>query len=235
MATLSIIIPVYNERHTLPNILTAVEKSEAHGLRKEIIVVDDGSTDGSREYLNECRRRRNYRVFFHDVNKGKGAAVRLGFSEASGDYVIIQDADLEYDPNDYAVMLRPLLAGTAQVIYGSRFISTEPRRVLFFWHYVGNKILTFLSNILTNMNLSDIETGYKAFTIEAVKKIAPRLRANRFDIEPEITARVSQMGLRVYEVGISYAGRTYAEGKKIGWLDGVSALWAIIKYNLLTS
>lgn len=233
MKTLSIVVPVWNERETISKILSRVRESPLEGLEKEIIVIDDGSTDGTREILQDLEKTDQYKIFYQEQNRGKGVAVRLGFSKAGGDYIIIQDADLEYDPRDYQIVLEPLLDGRADVVYGSRFISTRPRRVLFFWHYLGNKFITTLSNILTNLNLSDIETCYKAFSRSALEKIAPRLKSNRFGIEPEITAQVAKQGLRVYEVGISYAGRTYKEGKKINWKDGLATVWFIIKYNLL--
>lgn len=232
MKTLSIVIPVYNEKATIKDILYAVESVDVgHDLQKEIILVDDYSTDGTRDILHQLDANR-CRIEYHPENKGKGAALRTGFAKAAGDFVIIQDADLEYDPNEYPVLLEPLLDGRADVVYGSRFMGNRPHRVLFFWHYVGNKFLTILSNMFTNINLTDMETCYKAFTKEALASILPSLTSNRFTIEPEITARVAQKKFRIYEVGISYSGRTYAEGKKIGWKDGLSALWAIIRFNM---
>ncbi len=232
MQTLSIVIPVYNEARTLPALLEKVLRSETHGLRKEIIIVDDASTDGTRELLKSFEKGKQYRIFYHDKNCGKGKAVRTGFREATGDFVIMQDADLEYDPAEYPRLLAPLLTGKADVVYGSRLVSSEPHRVLFFWHYMGNRFLTTLSNLFTNLNLSDMETGYKAFTHDALQSIAPHLTSQRFGIEVELTAEVARHKLRIYEVGISYAGRTYAEGKKINWKDGIAALWFIIQYNL---
>lgn len=228
---LSIVIPVYNEAKTVTDLLKVVKLANIGDLEKEIIVVDDGSTDGTRDVLKNLSSG-DFRIFFQPVNRGKGAAVRLGFAEATGDFIIIQDADLEYNPQEYRYLLQPLVEGKADVVYGSRFIGDRPHRVLFFWHYVGNKMLTILSNLFTGINLTDMETCYKAFSKEALQKILPTLKSNRFTIEPEITARVAQKKLRIYEVGISYSGRTYAEGKKIGWKDGFSALWAIVKFNL---
>lgn len=229
--TLSVIIPVFNEKNTIREIIKRVEAVRLPGLEKELIVVDDGSTDGTREILNDLNRS-SLRIFFQEKNQGKGAAVRRGFAEATGDFVIIQDADLEYDPQEYPLLLEPLLDGRADAVFGSRFMGHRPHRVLFFWHYVGNKLLTTLSNMFTNLNLTDIEVCYKAFTRDALLSFRSELTSNRFGIEPELTARVSKKRLRIYEVGISYSGRTYAEGKKIGWKDGVAALWAIIKFNV---
>lgn len=232
MKTLSIVIPVFNEQNTIKEILKAVEESPAANLKKEIIIVDDGSTDGTREALKDLEKSRKYEVLYQAKNMGKGAAVRRGFERASGDVIIIQDADLEYDPKEYAKMLEPLIRGQADVVYGSRFVSGSPRRILFFWHSIGNRLLTNLSNIFTDLNLSDMETCYKAFTRSALNSILPNLRSNGFEIEVELTAEVAKRNLRIYEVGISYAGRTYAEGKKIGWRDGLKAIWYIIKFNL---
>lgn len=235
MKTLSVVIPVYNEKNTVLKLIEAVKKVHLEDLEKEIILVDDYSSDGTRELLQGLEQdQSSLRVLFHPENRGKGAALRSGFAEAQGDFVIVQDADLEYNPEEYPLLLEPLLDGRADVVYGSRFLGNRPHRVLFFWHYVGNKFLTLLSNMFTNINLTDMETCYKAFTREALRKILPKLSSSRFAIEPEITARVAKEHLRIYEVGISYSGRTYAEGKKIGWKDGLSALWAIIKYNLFS-
>lgn len=227
---LSVVISVYNEKNTILEIVKRVESADVGTADKEIVIVDDGSTDGTRDILKSLERK--YKIFYHDKNRGKGAALRRGFLEASGDFIVVQDADLEYDPGEYKILLQPLLEKKADVVFGSRFMGASPHRVLFFWHYVGNKILTTLSNIFTDLNLTDIETGYKAFTREALLKILPKLKSDRFGIEPELTARVAKAGLRVYEVGISYSGRTYAEGKKIGWKDGLPAIWAIIRFNL---
>lgn len=231
MSKLSIVIPVYNEKNTILDIVSMVESVDLGSVEKEIVVVDDFSTDGTREILKTLGNK--YKIVYHDKNMGKGAALRRGFSLASGDFIIMQDADLEYDPQEYPYLLEPLIEGRADAVYGSRFMGNRPHRVLFFWHSIANKLLTLISNMLTDLNLTDMETGYKAFTKEALQKILPYLRANRFNIEPEITARVAQKKLRLYEVGISYYGRTYAEGKKIGARDAVSAVWSIIKFNLL--
>lgn len=224
---LSVVIPVYNERDTILQLIAAVQGVE---LEKEIVVVDDGSIDGTREILANLDAK-GVRVLFHERNLGKGAALRTGFNAVDGDLVIIQDADLEYDPQDYHRLLRPIMEGKADVVYGSRFVGGEQHRVLFFWHMVGNKLLTLLSNILTGLNLTDMETCYKVFRREVLQRI--NIEENRFGFEPEITAKVARLGVRIYEVGISYAGRTYHEGKKIGWKDGVSALRCILKYSLL--
>lgn len=229
--TLSIVIPVYNEKNTLSKILEAIDKSDASGIGKEVIIVDDASIDGTVEFLKSLDKNK-YKVYYLEKNSGKGAALRIGFSMATGNFIIIQDADLEYDPNEYGLILKPLLAGRADAVYGSRFVGAAPHRIMFFWHYMGNKFLTMLSNLLTNLNLTDMETGYKAFTKTALAKILPRLTSNRFGIEPELTALVAKNKLRVYEVGISYYGRSYEEGKKIKWIDGVKAIWYIVKYNL---
>ena len=232
MPKLSIIIPAYNEKNTIAEILKKVDGISLGDMEKEVIVVDDGSTDGTGDILKNLERTDKYKIFYQERNRGKGAALRRGFQEAFGEFIIVQDADLEYDPNEYKILLQPLLDKNADVVYGSRFMGASAHRVLFFWHYVGNKILTTLSNIFTDLNLTDMETGYKAFRREALLKILPKLKSDRFGIEPELTARVAHAGLRVYEVGISYNGRTYAEGKKIGWHDGLSAIWAIIRFNL---
>lgn len=229
---LSVVIPVYNETNTIKDILSAIEAANA-GMEKEIVIVDDYSTDGTRELLQAIPPEK-YRIFYQPVNCGKGAAIRRGFKEATGDFIVIQDADLEYDPEDYKVLLEPLLKGRADVVYGSRFVGDRPHRMLLFSHYVANRVLTFLSNLFTGLNLTDMETCYKAFNRKALETILPRLTANRFNIEPEITARVAKAKLRVYEVGVAYYGRTAEEGKKIGYKDGFSALWAIIKYNLFS-
>lgn len=225
MPKLSIVIPVYNERDTLR---TLIDKVEAVDYAKEIILIDDYSTDGTRDVLNEYEGRENFQVLYHDKNKGKGAALRTGFSKVRGDIIIIQDADLEYNPVDYGTLLEPILDGRADVVYGSRF-QGGTHRVLFFWHYLGNKFLTTLSNMFTNLNLTDMETGYKVFT----KKVNDSLtfKCNRFGFEPEFTAKVAKSKFRVYEVPISYSGRDYSEGKKITWKDGFAAIWYIFKFK----
>jgi glycosyltransferase involved in cell wall biosynthesis len=232
--TVSIVIPVYNEAQTLERILEAVNRAPVAGMEREIILVDDCSQDGSREILERLKER--HTVLYHDRNQGKGAALRTGFRHAAGDIVIIQDADLEYDPVEYETLLKPILDGKADAVFGSRFVTGLPHRVLYYWHFVANSFLTQLSNMLTNLNLSDMETCYKVMRREVLAEILPKLKSNRFGIEPELTARIARMArqgkCRVYEVGISYSGRTYEEGKKIGWKDGFSALWCILRYNL---
>lgn len=223
---LSVVIPVYNEVETIKEIVSRVQ---AVDFEKEIIIVDDGSTDGTREQLQEISlAQENVRVFYHDRNQGKGAALRTGFEVATGDIVIIQDADLEYDPREYPVLLEPILDGRADIVYGSRFLG-GPHRVLFFWHYLGNKFLTLLSNALTNQNLTDMETCYKVFRREVLSDM--KLKSNRFGFEPEFTAKIARKDFRIYETPISYSGRTYAEGKKIGWKDGVKAIFAIVWFR----
>ena len=226
---LSIIVPVYNEKRT---ILTVLKRVESAPYDKEILVIDDCSTDGTREVLREIDETRqipSIRVLYHAVNQGKGAALRTGVAAAVGDIVIIQDADLEYDPSEYAILIQPILGGLADVVYGSRFLS-GPHRVLFFWHSMGNRFLTLLSNMFTDLNLTDMETGYKAFRREIFSKIT--IEENRFGFEPEITAKIAKLRCRLYEVPISYFGRDYSEGKKITWKDGFAALYCILKYNL---
>jgi len=229
---LSIVIPVYNEEKTLPEILKRIVSVEL-GMDKELVFVDDGSTDKSRELLGEYQKS-GHKVILQPENRGKGAAIKEGFRASTGNIILIQDADLEYNPKDYPILLQPILDGDADVVYGSRFVTAFPRRVLYFNHYIANQLVTFLSNLFTGLNLSDMETGYKVFTQKAIKEILPCLRAKRFGIEPELTAQIAKHKLRVYEVGISYSGRTYSEGKKITWKDGIAAIWHIIRFNLFT-
>ncbi len=224
---LSIIIPVYNEISTLDEIISRVQSAPID-LEKEIVLIDDCSTDGSREKLKEFEGEKNIKVFYHEKNKGKGAALRTGFDNMTGQIAIIQDADLEYDPDEYPVVLGPILDGKADVVYGSRFLSA-PHRVLYFWHCVGNKALTLFSNMLNNLNLTDMETCYKAFKTEVLDGI--KLKSNRFGFEPEFTAKIAKKKVIIYEVPISYSGRSYDEGKKITWKDGVSALYCIIRFK----
>ncbi|ACB75049.1 glycosyltransferase family 2 protein [Opitutus terrae] len=226
---LSIVIPCYNEAKTIRAIVDRVRATPVR--EKEIIIVDDCSRDGTRDLLRTQIAPLVDHVIYHDVNRGKGAALRTGFAVATGDVVIVQDADLEYDPQEYPKLLKPILDGNADVVFGSRFAGGEAHRVVYFWHMVGNRILTLLSNMCTNLNLTDMETCYKVFRREVLQRL--QLEEDRFGFEPEITAKVAKLNVPIYEVGIGYYGRTYAEGKKIGWRDGFRALWAILKYNLL--
>lgn len=243
----SVVIPVYNERDTILEILRQVRDVP---VRKEIVLVDDCSKDGTRDILKQLEDEERallaqasatgqpapstnrLTIVYHEKNRGKGAAVRTGFAAATGDIVLIQDADLEYDPTEYPRLLRPIVEGQADVVFGSRFLGDQPHRVLYFWHYLANKTLTTLSNAFTNLNLTDMETCYKVFRREVIDEIGPKLAQERFGIEPEITARVAHAGYRIYEISISYSGRTYDQGKKIGWRDGVKALWCIVRYGL---
>jgi len=225
---LSIIIPCYNETETI-NLIVERVLSVNLPLERELVIVDDYSTDGTRDFLTTLKDHSQIKVVFHEVNQGKGAALRTGFAEATGDIVIIQDADLEYDPEEYPKLLKPILAGQADVVYGSRFAGGESHRVLYFWHSIGNRFLTLLSNMFTNLNLTDMEVCYKVFKKTALDRVT--LNEDRFGFEPEITAKVARLGCPIYEVGISYHGRTYEEGKKINWRDGVRAIYVILKYG----
>jgi glycosyltransferase involved in cell wall biosynthesis len=229
---ISIVIPAFNEVRTVEELLVRVARAPLPaGLEREIVVVDDCSTDGTRDLLRELARRGDppFRLVEQTVNQGKGAALRRGFAEAGGEVILIQDADLEYDPRDYPTLLAPIVADEADVVFGSRFLG-GPHRVLLFWHYVGNRFLTVLSNMFSDLNLSDMETCYKVFRKSVLEGVP--LRSNRFGIEPELTAKFARRRARIYEVPISYHGRTYSEGKKIGWKDGFAAIWAIVRYNL---
>lgn len=232
--TLTIVIPVYNEEGLIEMTIKKVLAADTLGLNREIVIVDDGSTDKTPNILKKYKGKKNLRVLLKKINEGKGAALKSGFLVSKGDIVLVQDADLEYDPADYPKLLSPFLENKADVVYGSRLVTAAPHRVLYYWHYLANKALTSLSNMLTNLNLTDMETGYKVFNGSLIRNLGKNLKSKRFGFEPEITARISKIkNLKIFEVGISYSGRTYEEGKKIGAMDGIRALWEILKFNLL--
>jgi glycosyltransferase involved in cell wall biosynthesis len=232
MTMLSVVIPVFNEQNTILQLIDQVLVAPLPvQMEREVVVVDDGSTDGTRDKLMSAGSDPRVRVLFQHRNQGKGAALHRGFAEARGDIIIVQDADLEYDPQEYGKLLAPVVANKADVVYGSRFAGGDSHRVLYFWHFVGNRVLTLLSNAVTNLNLSDMETCFKVFRVDVLRRIT--LVEKRFGFEPEVTAKVARLGVRIYEVGISYSGRTYDEGKKISWRDGVSAIRCLVKYGLL--
>lgn len=231
--SISIIISVYNEEKTIRTILNKIFVVQVFGLAKEVIVVNDGSTDKTAGILDSYTEKNKFILLTNNANIGKGASLKKAFLKSTGDIVIIQDADLEYSPDDYEKLIKPIIDGHADVVYGSRFINSDPHRVLYFYHSLGNKIITSLSNIFTNLNLTDIEVGFKVFKGELIRKIAHKLKAKRFGFEPEITAKIAKISnIKIYEVGISYYGRTYEEGKKITWIDGLKTLWEILRYNL---
>jgi hypothetical protein len=233
LKTLTIIIACFNESGTILGLLKKIDRASCFGLKKEIIVINDGSTDDTKNILN--RNKKGIKIFHHARNLGKGASVKTGIRYSSGDILIIQDADLEYDPSEYELLIGPILRGEADVVYGSRFMGDRPHRVLYFWHAITNQFLTFLSNMLTNINLTDMETGYKAFSGDLIRKVSRQLISDDFGFEPEVTARLAKIpGIKFYEVGISYYGRTYAEGKHIGWYDGFKAIWQIIWFNIIS-
>ncbi|MCX7881482.1 MAG: glycosyltransferase family 2 protein [Patescibacteria group bacterium] len=232
---ISIIIPVYNEANFIEKTIKAVIKSNTLGLKKEIIVVNDGSTDNTLNILKKIKlKHKNIKIINNKTNQGKGYSLKQGFLASTGDIVLVQDADLEYSPSDYPFLLSPFIKNNADVVYGSRFISDRPHRVLYFWHYLINQVLTTFSNMLTNLNLTDMETGFKVFNGSLIRKIAPNLKSKRFGFEPEITAKISKIkDIKIFEIGISYFGRTYEEGKKINWIDGIKTFWEIVRFNLL--
>jgi glycosyltransferase involved in cell wall biosynthesis len=231
--SISIVVPIFNEIKTLPEILKRIEKASTFGLKKEIILVDDGSTDGSQRFLKKLDTKK-YKVKIQKENKGKGAALKVGFENATGDIILIQDADLEYNPDQYPTLIEPIIKFNADVVYGSRFLTYKPHRVLYFWHSIGNKILTTIANVFSDLNLTDMETCYKIFTREVLVEILPNLSSERFGFEPEFTMKIAKIkpSLMIFEVGISYFGRTYNEGKKISWIDGFLAIGSIIRYRL---
>lgn len=238
---LSVVVPVYNEEKLITSTLTKVlEAPLPHGFTMELVVVDDGSRDGTAQKITDFvekkkKENKHITVLLKPINQGKGAALRDAFMKTTGDVVLVQDADLEYSPDDYPILLEPFMKNDADVVYGSRFISDRPHRVLYFWHSVMNKFLTMFSNMFSNLNLTDMETGFKVFKGSLIRTLAPKLQTQRFGFEPEITARISKVpGVKIYEVGISYAGRTYKDGKKIGWVDGVKAVWEIVYFNVFT-
>lgn len=241
MRILTVVVPVYNEEKYIDKTLLAICDSDSQNLKKEVVIVDDGSNDHTADFITKTIKKLKtkykdivFKTLFKKINAGKGSALKDGFLLSTGDIVIVQDADLEYNPEDYPLLIEPFLKHNADVVYGSRFISNRPHRVLYFWHYQINVLLTTLSNMFTNLNLTDMETGYKAFKGDLIRKLAHKLESKRFGFEPEVTAKIGKIeGLNIYEVGISYYGRTYSEGKKIGWKDGVKAIWEIIKFNLL--
>ena len=234
MKKISIIVPAYNEEKFIAKTIKTILASNSSNLKKEIIIIDDGSTDKTPQILKKLQK--NYqkiKTVFNKKNQGKGASLKQGFLISTGDIVIVQDADLEYSPDDYPILIEPFIKNNADVVYGSRFVSNRPHRILYFWHYLVNQVLTTLSNILTNLNLTDMETGYKLFKGELIRKIAKKLKSRRFGFEPEITAKIAKIkDLKIYEVGISYYGRTYKEGKKINWLYGIKAIFEVIRFNL---
>lgn len=230
---ISVVIPCYNEKDTIEVLVDKVLKADVFGLDKEIIIVDDGSKDGTRDILEKYKTKKGFKIIFHKKNSGKGGALKTGFAKTTGDIVIIQDADLEYDPNEYSLLLKPFLENNADVVYGSRYLNAQTHKVLYYWHTKMNGFLTTLSNMMTNLKITDMETCYKVFKGDVIREIAPKLESQRFGFEPEITARLAKnKDLVFYEVPISYYGRSFDEGKKISWKDGVRAIWEIIKFNV---